>query len=326
MTIARAKVFAPASMGNFGVAFDVIGVAFQEPGDTVCAELRDEPGAIIAAIEGDGGQLPRDPHRNSASIAANSVLKRLDVKQGVALTLHKGLPLASGLGSSAASAVAAAVAVNALFGEPLSRAELLPACLDGEAGVSGSHFDNIGPCLLGGITLITGSRPDYVLQLPVPAHLHFALVSPDAAVPTHEARAILPKAIPLSSLVSQTGAVARLVDALYRGDLEAMADAMENDGIIEPARAHLMPLLYEVRQAAKHAGALGLVISGAGPTLCAICDSEATASQVARQMNAVYREASIDSISRHTRVCIEGAQVLSADCQVSPAHTAEAYP
>jgi homoserine kinase len=325
MTIARAKVFAPASMGNFGVAFDVIGVAFQEPGDTVCAERRDEPGVVITAIEGDDGQLPRDPQRNSASIAAASVLKRLGVQQGVALSLYKGLPLASGLGSSAASAVAAAVAVNALFGDPLPRADLLPACLDGEAGVSGSHFDNIGPCLLGGITLITGSRPDHVLQLPVPDHLHFALVSPNVAVPTHEARAILPKTIPLRDLVSQTGAVARLVDALYRGDLEAMTNAMESDGIIEPARAHLMPLLHEARRTAKQSGALGLVISGAGPTLCAICDSEATANKVARTMSALYREAAINSTARHTRVCIEGAQVLSTDCQVSTVEAAAAY-
>ncbi len=310
MTIARAEAFAPASMGNFGVAFDVIGVAFQEPGDTVCVQLRDEPGAVIAAIEGDGGRLPLDPLKNSASVAANSVLRQIGAVQGVRITLRKDLPLASGLGSSAASAVAAAVAVNALFGNVLSRADLLPACLDGEAAVSGYHPDNVGPSLLGGITLITGTQFDRIRQLPVPDNLHFALVTPDVAVPTIEARAALPKTVPLGDLVAQTGAVARLVDALYRGDLEAMAAAMESDGIIEPARTHLMPLLAEVRSAAKCTGALALVISGAGPTLCAVCDALDTARRVAGAMAAVYDDAAISCVARHTRVSVEGARVL----------------
>jgi homoserine kinase len=307
----RAEVYAPASMGNFGVAFDLVGVAFQEPGDTVCVELRDEPGAVIVAIEGDNGRLPYDPQKNSAAVAANSVLKRIGAARGVSITLRKNLPLASGLGSSAASAVAGALAVNALFGEPLSRAELLPACLDGEAAVSGYHPDNVGPSLLGGITLITGATLSQIRQLPIPENLHFALVTPDIAVSTSEARALLPKTIPLSQMVSQTGGVARLIDALYRGDLEAMAEAMESDGVIEPARAHLMPRLAEVRTAAKRAGALGLVISGAGPTLCAVCDTEETARQAAAAMGAVYDAAGIGSVTRHTRVCQEGAQVLA---------------
>ncbi len=309
----KAEVFAPASMGNFGVLFDVVGVAFQEPGDNLIAEIRDEPGAIITAIEGDGGRLPTDPLQNTASIAANSVLKRLGAKQGVAITLIKNLPLASGLGSSAASAVAGAMAVNALFGEPLSRAELLPACLDGERAVSGFHPDNVGPSLLGGITLITGENLDEIAQLPVPDGLHVALVTPDAAVPTKEARALLPKTVTLQQMVAQTGAVARLMDALYRSDLAAMAAAMESDGVIEPARAQLIPLLYEARACAKQAGALGLVISGAGPTICAICDSAATAQNVATALAALYAEAGIKCIARHTQISREGACVLSLE-------------
>ena len=171
----RAEVYAPASMGNFGVAFDLVGVAFQEPGDTVSVERRDEPGAVIVAIEGDDGRLPYDPQKNSAAVAANSVLKRISAPQGVSIILRKNLPLASGLGSSAASAVAGALAVNALFDEPLTRAELLPACLDGEAAVSGYHPDNVGPSLLGGITLITGATLSQIRHLPIPENLHFAL-------------------------------------------------------------------------------------------------------------------------------------------------------
>ena len=238
MINARAEAFAPASMGNVGCGFDILGLAFEEPGDTVIVEPRDEPGAVIAAIEGDGGRLPRDAAKNSAAVAANSVLRLLGARQGVNITLHKNLPLASGLGSSAASAVAAAVAVDALYGMPLTLPQLLPACLDGEAAVSGYHPDNVGPSLLGGITLITGTSINEIRRLPVPDNLHCALVTPCIAVPTSQARAVLPEMVPLTRLVAQTGAVARLVDALHRGDLETMAAAMEGDRIIEPARAH----------------------------------------------------------------------------------------
>jgi homoserine kinase len=308
MSIARA--FAPASMGNVGVGFDVLGCAFLEPGDIVEVEARDEPGAVIERIEGDGGQLPREPQKNSASVAANSVLKKIGAEHGVSIRLYKNLPLASGLGSSAASAVAAAVAVNALFGVPLTLPQLLPACLDGEAAVSGYHPDNVGPSLLGGITLITGTDFDHIRRLPVPDNLHCALVSPHIAVPTILARSVLPPTITLKQMVAQTGAVAQLVDALYRGDVEDVADAMERDGVIEPARAHLIPLLAEARRTAKQAGALGLVISGAGPTLCAVCGTEADARAVAAALGALYDEAGIGNTPTHTRISSEGARVL----------------
>lgn len=312
MIALKTRVFAPATVANLGVGFDILGLALQEPGDIVVAEPRHESGAEIVSIDGDHGQLSRDPLKNTACIAANALLRQIGAPHGVALTLVKGLPLASGLGSSAASAVAAAVAVNALFGGPLSREDLLEASIEGEAAVSGYHADNVAPCLFGGITLVTGLRADEIYRLPAPENLHLALVTPDVAVPTASARAVLPETVPLRTMVRQTAAVALLVDALHRGDLQALAAAMEADTVVEPARAHLMPLLAEVRAAARRAGALGLAISGAGPTLCAVCDSEALAEQVSGAMKAVYDEAGITSVTRRTRVAAGGAEVLSA--------------
>jgi homoserine kinase len=309
MTIARA--FAPATMANIGVGFDILGLAFSQPGDIVEVQKRDEPGVVVVRIEGDGGKLPLDTQKNTAAVAANSVLKRLDAKEGVSLTLYKDLPLGSGMGSSAASAVAAAVAVNALFGSPLQRMELLPACLDGEAVVSGYHADNVAPSLLGGITLISGTDANKIRQLPCPENLRLALVTPDVAVLTAEARAVLPQMIPLKSMIAQTSAIAQLIDALYRSDIEALGELVECDGVIEPARAHLMPMLYEARAAAKRAGAYGLTISGAGPTLCAICDSDEVCAKVAAAMQAVYDEIGMKAVSRCTPVGVEGAKVLS---------------
>lgn len=308
----RAAAYAPATVANLGVGFDILGLAVAEPGDKIEAAFSDSPGVTIAAIHGDGGRLPLDAERNTAGIAAQSVLRAVGEPRGIELTIHKGLPLASGLGSSAASAVAAAMAVNALLGEPLARADLLPACLDGEAAVSGRHADNVAPCLLGGITLSFGLTSAEIWSLPVPANLWLALVTPNVEVPTAQARAVLPPQVPLKTMVLQTASVARLVSALYRGDIAAMGAAMEADFVIEPARAHLMPRLVDIRRAAHAAGAFALVISGAGPTLAAVCDAANTAQTAAAAMAQVYDDVGIGAVVRAGQVSVGGARVLDS--------------
>ena len=310
--ITRAEAYAPASMGNVGVGFDILGLAFHEPGDVVIAEWDEKPGASIAAIEGDGGKLPLEAASNTASVAVNALLKSLGSDAGIRLTIKKGLPLGSGLGSSAASAVAAVVAANALLDEPLHGEELLPACLEGEALVSGYHADNVGPCLLGGITLINSDDPTRIqTHLPVPADLHLALVTPNVTIFTADARGVLPQHISLKTMVAQTGAIARLVDALHRGDVREVGAAMESDYVIEPARRHLMPHLDAVRSIVHTTdGGCGLVISGAGPTLCAVCESEQAAAAVAGAMQRVYEDAGIAASVCHTCVDERGARVL----------------
>lgn len=312
----RAEAFAPATVANLGSGFDILGLAIGQPGDTVIATWDAEPHidhpVRIIAITGDGGRLTHDPERNTAAIAAHSTLKLAGESRPVALTIHKGLPLASGLGSSAASAVAGALAVNELLGSPFSKADLLPACLDGEAAVSGYHADNVAPCLFGGITLSYGVTADTIQPLPVPPGLHLAFVTPNIEVPTAIARAVLPPLVPLKAMIAQTGAVARLIDALYRHDIPTLAAAMEADGIIEPARAHLMPHLGAARAVAKQAGALGLVISGAGPTLMAICEDAQTASRVAAALHTLYEQAGIGASTLVSTPSNEGARIIAA--------------
>lgn len=313
MANTRAEAFAPATVANLGVGFDILGLAVQGTGDTIIAEWHDTSGAHILSIEGDDGKLPTAADKNVATIAANALLNDLGGTHGVGLHLKKGLPLSSGLGSSAASSVAAVVAVNALLGYPYQHRDLLPFSLEGEAAVSGYHADNAAPCLFGGITLSNGITLDQIRQLPVPDALHLALVTPDVEVPTAEARAVLPSDVPIKSMIRHTGAVAALVDALYRGDVPAMANAMEFDLIIEPARQHLMPLLADVRSAAKDAGALALVISGAGPTLLAVCDDKTTAEQVTNAMQRVYTTANIACAVQATCVESAGATVTTLE-------------
>ncbi len=310
MAFSRAEAFAPATVANLGVGFDILGLALQGIGDRAIVEFRDDPEIQITDIQGDGGKLPREPEQNVASVSARAFLDHIGEKRGLSIQLFKGLPLASGLGSSAASAVVAVIALNQLVGEPFTREELLPFCLEGEALVSGYHADNVAPCLLGGIVLVAGITVDAIRPLPVPADFHLALVTPDFPVPTNDARAILPSNVPLKALIHQTGKVAQLVDALHRSDLESLGAAMEDDHVVEPARVCLVPLLAEVRAAAKRAGAYSVFIGGAGPTLCALCDTAATAESVAAEMKQIYSEARMDSVARHTQVDLRGATVL----------------
>lgn len=301
------EVSAPATIANMGAGFDILGLALSDPSDTLYAERSATPGVEIVEISGDGGRLSREAARNTAGIAAQFVLNQIGAKEGVRLRLHKGLPLESGLGSSAASAVAGAVAVNALFGNPLSRRELLPACVEGEAAVSGRHADNVAPALFGGLVLVTGTTPDTVYPLPVPAGLVLALVTPAVRVPTAAARAVLPTEIALKTYVQQSASVGLLLHAIHSNDLRLMAIAMAGDLIVEPAREHLMPALREVRQAAALAGALCTVISGAGPTLCAVCDSVEIAETVTQNMASVYNSHKIACTTYVTTPALHGA-------------------
>ncbi len=313
MSITRAEAFAPATVANLGVGFDILGLAVDGMGDRAIVEFQDSPEIVITDIEGDNGKLPRDEKQNVASVSARAFLNEMGEKRGLKIKLIKGLPLASGLGSSAASSVVSVIALNKLYGEPYTREQLLPFCLEGEALVSGYHADNVAPCLLGGITLIAGITVEAIQPLPVPKNLHLALVTPDVAVPTAEARAVLPKDVSLKTMIYQTGQVARVIDALHRDDLQALAAAMENDQVVEPARASLMPLIDEIRFASKRMGALAVVIGGAGPTLCAICDSESIAKQVADEMRAIYQDINMDCLTQSTRVDMRGAIILDSD-------------
>jgi homoserine kinase len=308
------EVRAPATVANLGPGFDILGMALSEPFDVIRAERSDTPGIVIESITGDGGRLPLDAKKNTAGVAAAYVLEQIAALNtvalsGVKLSIHKGLPLESGMGSSSASAVGGAVAINALFGNPLRREDLLPACVEGEAAVSGRHADNVAPALLGGIVLITGLTADAVYRLPVPNDLILALVTPKVSVATSEARAVLPKMIPLSQMVQQSMGVALLISAIHRGDVPLMAKAVERDVIVEPARESLMPGLVQVRQEARKAGALATIISGAGPTLCSICTSVEIAHQVTQAMQAVYDQMSLDCVTRVTTPALEGATV-----------------
>ncbi|MDQ4077062.1 MAG: homoserine kinase [Chloroflexota bacterium] len=304
-------VFAPATIANLGPGFDVLGVAIEGMGDWVSATLRDEPGVAIEDIEGDEGRLSLDPSRNTAGIAAQEVLNLIGAtKVGVSLRVRKGLPLGSGLGSSGASAAAAAWAVNVLFDQVLSKEKLIHAGLAAESMVSGWHADNVGPSLFGGFVLIRAYEPLDIIELPSPYGLTFVLAIPDFELPTREARAAIPKSIPLQQHVVNSGNLAALITALFGGSLALLGRALQ-DIIVEPARAPLIPGFDEVKAAALEAGALACSISGAGPTLFAIVDDDRRAQRIADAMQEAFREhAGLRSRTHVAQVDEEGARVM----------------
>ena len=312
MTAAPRQVaaFAPATVANVGSGFDVLGFAVDQPGDTVEARRRAGGGVTLLEVTGDGGRLPRDGS-NTAVVAARTLLDKLGEPFGVDLVLRKGMPLASGLGSSAASAAAALLAVNRLAADPLAAEELLPCALAAERVAAGAgHADNVAPALLGGFVLIRSTAPLDLVRLPVPDGLAVALLSPDVEIPTEAARRILRKRIPLADAVSQWGNLAALVASLYAGDLALMGRSLD-DLIAEPVRAVLIPGFAAVKQAALQAGAIGCSISGAGPAVFALAASLAQAKAVAETMRQAFADAGLTAAAYVSEISRAGPRIVA---------------
>ncbi len=309
------SVFAPASVANFGVGFDALGAALDGPGDVVTARLVEKAGVRIVSIEGDGGRLPREARRNTAGAGALAVLDEFAGRGrfGLELTIAKGLPLASGLGSSAASAAAGTYAAALLLGVT-DKQKLLRAALLAEHAADGAwHGDNVFPALLGGLQLVTCSdaaHPRAPVALAAPERLRLVLVSPELEVTTREARRVLPRRIPLRDHVRNAAAFAALVQALGAGDLAAAGRYVSSDLLVEPVRSRLVPGYAAVRRAMEDAGALGVALAGAGPSLLALCRGGRTPGRVAAAGESAFREAGIAARARVHRIDMRGARMV----------------
>ena len=303
----RAVASAPASVGNIGVGFDLLGHSLDGPRDRVEARRRPGPGVRILAIHGADGDLPTAIEANTAGRAVQSLLAAQAPLLGIDLVLHKGIPLAAGMGGSAASAVAAAVAANALLPQPLPLDDLYPYCLDGEAVASGARSgDNVGSQLLGGLVIAT---PNRLLRLRCPPTC-IARWCPHLRLTTRQARSVLEPPFALPDIVAQTAALALFLTGCQRQDHALIAEGLQ-DVLVEPRRAPLIPGFARVKQAAMQAGALGAGISGAGPSLFAWCRGAEAARQVAAAMAAGF--AAVDlGCSRWTAPVAGGGVRLEA--------------
>ncbi len=307
------RVFAPASISNLGCGFDVLGMALEGIGDTVCVREAAGRGVVSVEVSGDGGLVPRDRRRNAAALAVQGVLDRVAPDAGVAVEVAKGIPVASGLGGSAASAVAGAVAANKLLGGSLDRSEIFACAMIGEIKGSGSNApDNTAASLTGGLALVLPSAPWRVVSLPAPRDMVVAVTHPALTVETLRARKVLGDSIALEAGVAQWGNVGGLVAGLYEGDWDLIA-ACARDAVAEPKRAALVPGFERVKRDAMAAGAVAAGMSGSGPTVFAICRGREAAERAGRAMAEAYRrEAGAESRTVIARPGAPGARVEQA--------------
>lgn len=308
-----ASAFAPASVGNIGVGFDVLGHVIDGPRDIARVRRIDAPEVRIDGIGGDvagADRLPLAACDNTAGRALQSLRTALSLPFGFALTLEKGIPLGSGMGGSAASCVAALVAANALLAQPLSREALYPFALDGESVASGArHGDNVAPMLLGGVTLSTSQR---AIALDVPSWLHAVVVHPDQVLETRRSRAVLAAPYALHDVVAHSTHLALFLTGLQRGDRELIRDGL-HDVLVEPRRAPLIPGFDAVKTAALAHGALGASISGGGPSVFAWFDSLAAARAAAPMMRAGFLDIGIEARAHVSPVAGPRAELLERD-------------
>lgn len=288
----KIKAFAPATLSNICVGFDVMGLAIESPGDEVLASRHASPGAHILSTNHE--KIPFDPALNTASVAVQAMLDKYgDPALGIGLDIVKKMPVGTGMGSSAASAAAALVATNALLGDPFRKIELLEFAVIGEKAADGAtHADNVAPALLGGMMIIRSLSPVDVVQLPLPAELYIGLLFPHITILTKEARGILRPEVPMKQFIQQTANMGAFVSALYREDWELMGRSLV-DMVIEPQRARLIPFLDDVKKAAYQAGALTCSISGAGPAIFTFAKGKSNITQIAQAVEEVMNRLNI---------------------------------
>lgn len=307
----RSCASAPASIGNVGVGFDVLGQAFDAARDEVVAVREARPGVRLGIVSGLVDTLPSTPEDNSALAAARALLDHEGAGFGVQLSIRKGIPLSGGMGGSAASAVAAAAAVNALLSEPLATEELLPFAIEGERVSSDPPpWDNVAASLFGGLAIVAREDPPLVKRLPAPAGVVSILFHPAARIETRVARRLLRAEVPMQLAVEHSRRLAAFVAGCATGD-RALLRAGLQDLLVEPQRAHLLPCLPTVQRAALGAGALGCSFSGAGPSVFAWAD-EAEADAVEQAMAVAFRDCGLDARAYRAPVDSPGVRLEAA--------------
>lgn len=285
--MSKVSVFAPATIGNVGPGFDVLGLALEGLGDTLTLELVNGPSAVKEVKGRDAEHVPTVASQNAAVIAAEAFLKSKNVNAGVHLWSDRRLPISGGLGSSAAASTSGAFAAALACGLPYTNDDILEAALAGEAHVAGRHLDNIAPCFFGGLTAVQSSSPPIVQKLSFAKHIRVVVVSPEFKLSTKEARAVLPSSLSTPQWTRQMALAIGLASGLSSGNEETIRLSLQ-DSFAEPARGPLIPGFAAVKNAALAAGALGCSISGAGPTVFALVSQESEPQKVADAMQKAF--------------------------------------
>jgi homoserine kinase len=303
------KIFCPATIANLNCGFDVMGLCLEGIGDEMIIRKVAEKGIRITKIT--GADLPLETEKNVAGVAGLAILNAAQPDFGFEIEIHKKIKAGSGIGSSSASAAGAVFGINELLGKPFTKHQLVDFAMKGEAIASGcEHADNVAPCVLGGFTLVRGYNPLDVIKIESPDELYAVVLHPHIEVKTSDSRAVLKPEIPLKDAITQWGNLGGLIAGLYTKDYDLIGRSL-NDVIVEPARKHLIPNFDEVKNAALQNGALGSGISGAGPSIFALCKGETIANTVATSMSDAYKNTKIAFDIHISKVNDEGTKAIS---------------
>ena len=312
MTMNEIKIFCPATIANLNCGFDILGLCLETIGDEMIIRKSARKGIKITKIT--GANLPLETKKNVAGVAAlaiyNDAINRISFEHGFEIEIHKKIKAGSGIGSSSASAAGAVFGINELLGKPFTKHELVHFAMKGEVVASGSeHADNVAPCLLGGFTLVRGYNPLEVIRIDAPSELYAVVLHPHIEVKTSDSRAVLQPMIPLKDAITQTGNLGGLIAGLYTNDYNLIGRSLK-DILIEPLRKHLIPNFDQVKNAALQNGALGSGISGAGPSIFALCKGQEIAEKVAFAMSESYQNTGIEFDIHISKINPEGVKQI----------------
>jgi len=302
------KVFAPASVANVAVGFDILGFALEKPGDEIIVREGTRPGLVITEIQGAGNKLPYDIQKNTAGFAAFRLLQHIgETDRPLEMEIHKKMPFGSGLGSSAASAVGGVFAVNEFLKTGLSKQEILRFAVEGEQIADGAfHADNVAPSLLGGMVLIRDNESLDIKKLHIPSGLYAAVIYPHVEILTRESRGILKPQVDFKTVIQQQGNLGAFIAGMYTSDYGLISRSLQ-DLLVEPQRAHLIPHFYAMKELALNAGALGFSISGAGPSMFALCDNSGIAETILDSAKILYKSHKLEINTYLSKINQEGA-------------------
>ncbi len=302
------KIFCPATIANLSCGFDVLGLCLEGIGDEMVVRKSNQKGIKISQIT--GADLPFEPEKNVAGVAALSLIKNLNLDFGFDIEIHKKIKAGSGIGSSSASATGAVFGINELLGKPFSQTELIFHAMQGEVLASGSaHADNVAPCLLGGFTLVRSINPMDVVEIPSPKNLFVAVIHPQIELKTSIMRAILPAEISLKNAITQWANVGSLVAGLFTNNYDLIGRSLQ-DVVAEPFRGDFIPEFFELKTTALQNGALGTGIAGAGPSVFALCEGESIAKKVAKAFSNHFQNTSIDFEIHVSKISETGCKIL----------------
>jgi homoserine kinase len=303
-------LFAPGTIANLSCGFDVLGLCLETVGDEMVIRKSTQKGIRITKII--GADLPLETEKNVAGVAALALLAEIKTDFGFDIDIYKNIKAGSGIGSSAASAAGAVFGINELLGRPFSKSKLVQFAMQGEKLASGSaHADNVAPALFGGFTLVRSYEPLDIIKIKSPNALFATVIHPQIELKTSDARSILKQTISLKSAVVQWGNVGGLIAGLYTQDYDLIGRSL-HDEIVEPLRSILIPEFKLIKKLAIEKGALGVGISGSGPSIFALSKGKETAEKAAKAMCEVYDAIDLPYEIHVSAINDDGIKILHA--------------